>query len=113
MRPSFSDYGFNVRPAAYRNADTGAQGAHAELPAIVLHTFEANADGCLEHFMDGRLCATVPPAGLHEYVEIWPAAKTIADILLGSKAGALVGAAGAIVGAVKAAKKKTAKARRR
>lgn len=39
---------------------------------MVMHTFQINANGELEHFTDEQLRATVPPEGWESYVETWP-----------------------------------------
>lgn len=44
----------------------------ATLPVIVEHEFEA-VDGYMRHYIDGTLRATVPPAGLADYGESYPA----------------------------------------
>ena len=46
--------------------------AMATMPLFVRHDFLINDDGELEHHMDGRLRATVPPEGWEAYAESWP-----------------------------------------
>jgi hypothetical protein len=47
------------------------------------HTFQAAADGQLEHLLDGVLWATVPPEGMTDYLATWPQAESIVRGLLG------------------------------
>lgn len=47
------------------------------MPIMAIHTFEPSSDGQLNHTIDGRLRATVPPEGWAEYVRQWPEAGDI------------------------------------
>lgn len=53
----------------------------AGIPLLAIHTFEEAADGQLNHLIDGRLRATVPPEGWADYVRQWPEAGDIVDAL--------------------------------
>lgn len=79
---SLTTFGANVSGAAY-------QGTLPAAPVMfVAHTFNALADGRLQHCMDGRQCAVVPPAGFEEYVRTWPACAPVVADLRGAEASA-------------------------
>lgn len=59
--------GFEVRPG--------------NVPLVVMHTFEATSDGQLQHSIDGRVRATVPPEGWKDYCLTFPEARDIVDSL--------------------------------
>jgi hypothetical protein len=46
------------------------------------HTFRRADDGQLEHLLDGRLWATVPPEGMRDYARTWPQCQDLVDQLL-------------------------------
>lgn len=53
----------------------------AGVAVIAIHTFEAAPDGQLNHLIDGRLRASVPPEGWADYCRNYPEAKDIVDAL--------------------------------
>ena len=53
------------------------------VPLMCVSEFIANDDGCLEHWTDGRLRATVPPEGFDAYVAHWPEAADVVGELRG------------------------------
>jgi hypothetical protein len=77
---SIATIGTNFSPAAYQ----GKRGKLATVPpqpSLAMHEFHANAQGCLEHIIDGHLRATVPPEGLDDYVRTWPDCAPVAKTL--------------------------------
>jgi hypothetical protein len=72
--------GANFSPAAYQDAH-GALVTMPPAPELALHEFRPGADGTLEHWMDGRLRATVPPEGLQGYADHWPQCAELAAML--------------------------------
>jgi hypothetical protein len=46
-------------------------------PRIAYHTFTINAQGLLEHLIDGDLRAVVPPESFEAYAESWPDARHV------------------------------------
>lgn len=84
---SVMHFGCNFSPAAYR-------GTLPASPVILCaHEFRATADGQLAHSMDGRLVATVPPAGFDDYLEAWPACAPVLAELRAAEQGAAATAA--------------------
>lgn len=68
-------------PEAYR-AGQGSRGLEVmPRPELVQHEFLARADGQLEHLIDGRSRAIVPPEGFDAYVHCWPAAAPVVKTL--------------------------------
>jgi hypothetical protein len=51
-------------------------------PIMVKNMFRPSADGQLEHWMDDKLRATVPPESWDAYCKEWPAAREVCDSLL-------------------------------
>jgi len=51
-------------------------------PIMVKNMFRASSDGQLEHWMDDKLRATVPPESWDAYCKEWPAARDVCDSLL-------------------------------
>lgn len=51
-------------------------------PIMVKNMFRPAADGQLEHWMDDKLRATVPPESWDAYCKEWPAARDVCDSLL-------------------------------
>ena len=51
-------------------------------PIMVKNMFRPAADGQLEHWMDDKLRATVPPESWDAYCKEWPAARDVCDALL-------------------------------
>lgn len=51
-------------------------------PIMVKNMFRAAPDGQLEHWMDDKLRATVPPESWDAYCKEWPAAREVCDSLL-------------------------------
>ena len=51
-------------------------------PIMVKHTVRPAADGQLEHWMDDKLRATVPPESWDAYCKEWPVCRDVADSLL-------------------------------
>lgn len=97
-------FGCNFSPAAY-------SGTLPAAPVILCaHEFAATADGQLEHRMDGKLCATVPPAGFDDYLHAWPQCAPVLAELRAAERGA---AATVQPGKMSGAKKKAAKGARR
>ena len=54
-------------------------------PIMVKHTVRPAADGQLEHWMDDKLRATVPPESWDDYCKEWPVCREVADSLLTRK----------------------------
>lgn len=79
---SVLSFGPNYSPRAYNGTLPGAPIQFAA------HEFLATADGQLQHMIDGKLCATVPPEGLTDYRDCWPAAAPVIDTLLGAERSA-------------------------
>jgi len=53
------------------------------------HTFQAAADGQLEHWIDGTLSATVPPEGWDGYAQFWPQCADLVSQLKRAQAAKL------------------------
>lgn len=53
----------------------------AGIPLMAIHTFQVAPDGQLEHIINGRLRATVPPEGWADYATTWPDAQSVIDAL--------------------------------
>lgn len=51
-------------------------------PLMVKHTVRPAADGQLEHWMDDKLRATVPPESWDAYCKEWPVCREVADSML-------------------------------
>lgn len=71
--------GNRFSPRAYQGAD----GRFVTLPPpveLVYHEFRA-ADGVLEHYIDGALCASVELPNVDDYVRVWPDAADAAEAL--------------------------------
>jgi len=51
-------------------------------PIMVKNMFRPSTDGQLEHWMDDKLRATVPPESWDAYCKEWPAAREVCDSLL-------------------------------
>lgn len=51
-------------------------------PLIVKHFVRPAADGQLEHWIDDKLRATVPPESWDAYCKEWPMCRDVADSLL-------------------------------
>jgi hypothetical protein len=51
-------------------------------PIMVKNMFRPSADGQLEHWMDDKLRATVPPESWDAYCKEWPAAREVCDSML-------------------------------
>lgn len=49
---------------------------------LASHVFEATADGCLLHTIDGFARALVPPEGIADYARCWPACEPVARELI-------------------------------
>lgn len=58
-------------------------------PIMVKHTVRAAADGQLEHYMDDKLRATVPPESWDAYCKEWPVCREVCDSMLLPKAPSL------------------------
>jgi hypothetical protein len=71
---------FSVR--AYTDPHTGRLATVLPPLVMAVHEFVARDDGQLEHHIDGRLRAIVPPEGLRDYIEQWPACEPVARTLL-------------------------------
>lgn len=54
-------------------------------PIMVKHTVRPAADGQLEHWMDDKLRATVPPESWDAYCKEWPVCREVADSMLTRK----------------------------
>lgn len=54
-------------------------------PIMVKHTVRPAADGQLEHWMDDKLRATVPPESWDAYCKEWPVCREVADSMLERK----------------------------
>lgn len=53
----------------------------AGLPMMAIHTFAKGRDGQLEHSIDGKLRAQVPPEGWADYCREYPEAQDIVDAM--------------------------------
>lgn len=51
-------------------------------PLIVKHFVRPAADGQLEHWMDDKLRATVPPESWDAYCKEWPVCRDVCDSML-------------------------------
>lgn len=51
-------------------------------PIMVKHTVRPAADGQLEHYMDDKLRATVPPESWDAYCKEWPVCREVCDSML-------------------------------
>ena len=51
-------------------------------PIMVKHTVRPAADGQLEHWMDDKLRATVPPESWDAYCKEWPVCRDVCDSML-------------------------------
>ncbi len=51
------------------------------MPMMTIHTFAKGKDGQLEHHIDGRLRAQVPPEGWADYCREYPEAQDIVDAM--------------------------------
>lgn len=63
-----------------------ANPAMALEPVFVRHEFMLNQAGELEHYIAGRLRATVPPEGWESYGESWPDSLLVTKPAKGKKA---------------------------
>ena len=54
---------------------------NGDLPMVAIHVFRDGADGQLEHLIDGKLRATVPPEGWNDYVREYPDAADVVSFL--------------------------------
>lgn len=79
---SVLSFGPNYSPRAYNGTLPGAPIQFAA------HEFLATDDGQLQHLIDGKLCATVPPAGFRDYAECWPDAAPVIATLQGAERSA-------------------------
>jgi hypothetical protein len=48
-------------------------------PLMGIHTFSSTSDGQLQHEIDGKIRATVPPEGWADYCKEYPDAQDIVD----------------------------------
>lgn len=71
----------NYSPRAYQRDGEGELVTNPPPAALAQHEFRASADGELEHYIDGRLRATVPPEGLAGYAHFWPDCAPLAQTL--------------------------------
>lgn len=67
---------------------SAANPAMATVPEFVRHEFLLNQDGELEHFIAGKLRATVPPEGWESYGESWPDSLLVTKPAKGKKPAA-------------------------
>lgn len=51
-------------------------------PIMVKHTVRPAADGQLEHYMDDKLRAVVPPESWDAYCKEWPVCREVVDSML-------------------------------
>jgi len=51
-------------------------------PIMVKHTVRPAVDGQLEHYMDDKLRATVPPESWDAYCKEWPVCRDVCDSML-------------------------------
>lgn len=72
--------GYNHAPAAYA-------GTIPPRPDLAHHDFVIEG-GEMHHLVDGKLRASVPPAGLQDYIEIWPACEPVAREILAAEQSA-------------------------
>jgi hypothetical protein len=72
--------GTSFSPLAYCDAN-GRPATIMPTPTLAVHHFEARADGQMEHHIDGRLRAIVPPEGLADYARYWPDCLAVARTL--------------------------------
>jgi hypothetical protein len=93
-------FGPNFSGLAYKGTLPGS-------PIIfVAHEFKATADGQLQHLMDGRLVATVPPAGQGDYARTWPQCiPVLTDLRAAERSARLTIKPGKVSGSPKKARK--------
>lgn len=74
-------YGANISPLAYTDRETGQLTSMPPPPQLALHEFRPTDDGGIEHYIDGKLRASVPADALAEYARIWPDCADLAGEL--------------------------------
>jgi len=73
-------FALDVSPRAYFDKENDRMATSPPMPIMAMQEFKKAADGQLEHWIDGRLRATIPPEAWDDYAEMWPNA---ADFISG------------------------------
>lgn len=74
-------FALDVSPRAYFDQENDRMATTPPMPIMAMHEFKESADHQLEHWIDGKLRATIPPEAWADYVAVWPIAADFVESL--------------------------------